>query len=52
MMFKHQTSLALLAGAVAATRWVFRSHYRYYLYDLDSANFCIGGEVWNIRKQN
>jgi hypothetical protein len=37
MMFKQKLSLAL-AGAVAISRWVFRSHY---LYDLDSVNFAL-----------
>ncbi len=38
MIVKKRWSLALLAGAVAITRWVFRSHY---LYDLDSVNFAL-----------
>jgi len=38
MMFKHKLSLTLLTGAVAASRWVFRSHF---LYDLDSVNFAL-----------
>jgi 4-amino-4-deoxy-L-arabinose transferase-like glycosyltransferase len=37
-MFKHKLSLVLLTGAVAISRWVFRSHY---LYDLDSVNFAL-----------
>ena len=38
MIVKKRWSLALLAGAVAITRLVFRSHY---LYDLDSVNFAL-----------
>jgi hypothetical protein len=38
MIAKKRWSLALLVGAVAITRWVFRSHY---LYDLDSVNFAL-----------
>jgi hypothetical protein len=38
MIVKKRWSLALLVGAVAITRWVFRSHY---LYDLDSVNFAL-----------
>jgi hypothetical protein len=38
MMFKPKTSLALLIGSVAISRWAFRSHF---LYDLDSVNFAL-----------
>jgi hypothetical protein len=37
-MFKSRSSLALLVGAVALSRWAFRSHF---LYDLDSVNFAL-----------
>src|ERR1700733_11814971 len=37
-MFKPKLPLILLIGAVAISRWVFRSHY---LYDLDSVNFAL-----------
>jgi hypothetical protein len=38
MIYRQRLSLALLAGAVATTRFVFRSHY---LYDIDSVNFAL-----------
>jgi hypothetical protein len=38
MMFRDKWSLALLAGAVGVSRWVFRSHF---LYDIDSVNFAL-----------
>jgi 4-amino-4-deoxy-L-arabinose transferase-like glycosyltransferase len=37
-MFKPKLPLVLLVGAVATSRWVFRSHY---LYDIDSVNFAL-----------
>ncbi len=39
MSFRQKLELYLLAGAVAATRFAFRSHD---LYDLDSVNFALG----------
>src|ERR1700760_1070268 len=38
MIFKNKVLLALLIGAVAISRWGFRSRY---LYDLDSVNFAL-----------
>jgi hypothetical protein len=38
MTYRQKLSLVLLTGAVAITRFVFRSHY---LYDLDSVNFAL-----------
>jgi hypothetical protein len=38
MMFKPKFPLVFLTGAVAISRWVFRSHY---LYDIDSVNFAL-----------
>jgi hypothetical protein len=39
MIFRNKLELVLLAGAVAVTRFAFRSRY---LYDLDSVNFALG----------
>src|SRR5260370_26478256 len=38
MIYRQKLSLVLLTGAVAITRFVFRSHY---LYDLDTVNFAL-----------
>jgi hypothetical protein len=43
---RHKLSLGLLVGAVAISRWVFRSHY---LYDLDSVNFALAMKRFDPR---
>lgn len=46
MTYRQKLSLVFLAGAVAITRFVFRSHY---LYDLDSVNFALGMQHFDPR---
>jgi hypothetical protein len=46
MSQRQKLSLVLLTGAVALTRFVFRSHY---LYDLDSVNFALGMQRFDPR---
>jgi hypothetical protein len=46
MTYRQKLSLVILAGAVAITRFVFRSHY---LYDLDSVNFALGMQHFDTR---
>src|SRR5258708_15708668 len=46
MIYRQKLSLVLLAGAVAITRFVFRSHY---LYDLDSVNFSLAMQRFDPR---
>lgn len=46
MQFRHRLDLLLWAGAVAITRFAFRSHY---LYDIDSVNFALGIERFDPR---
>jgi Protein of unknown function (DUF2723) len=46
MFDRQKFSLVLLTGAVAFTRFVFRSHY---LYDLDSVNFALGMQRFDPR---
>jgi hypothetical protein len=45
-MVRQKLTLALLTGAVAITRFVFRSHY---LYDLDSVNFALAIQRFDPR---
>jgi hypothetical protein len=46
MVYRQKLSLVLLTGAVAITRFVFRSHY---LYDLDSVNFALAMQRFDPR---
>src|SRR6266404_2192536 len=46
MLYRQKLSLVLLTGAVAITRFVFRSHY---LYDLDSVNFALAMQRFDPR---
>src|ERR1700730_14382521 len=46
MSYRQRLSLVFLTGAVAITRFVFRSHY---LYDLDSVNFALAMERFDPR---
>src|ERR1700761_7527761 len=46
MIHRQKLSLVLLTGAVAITRFLFRSHY---LYDLDSVNFALAMERFDPR---
>jgi len=46
MVSRQKLSLVLLTGAVAITRFVFRSHY---LYDLDSVNFALAIQRFDPR---
>src|SRR6266702_5581552 len=46
MVYRQKLSLLLLTGAVAITRFVFRSHY---LYDIDSVNFALAMERFDPR---
>src|SRR5438552_16383912 len=46
MVYRQKLSLLLLTGAVAITRFVFRSHY---LYDLDSVNFALAMQRFDPR---
>jgi hypothetical protein len=46
MVYRQRLSLVLLTGAVAITRFLFRSHY---LYDLDSVNFALAMQHFDPR---
>src|SRR5260370_23926799 len=46
MTYRQKLSLVLLTGAVAVTRFMFRSHY---LYDLDSVNFALAMQRFDPR---
>ena len=46
MVYRQKLSLVLLTGAVAMTRFMFRSHY---LYDLDSVNFALAMQRFDPR---
>jgi hypothetical protein len=46
MIHRQKLSLVLLTGAVAITRFLFRSHY---LYDLDSVNFALAMQRFDPR---
>lgn len=46
MVYRQKLSLVLLTGAVAITRFMFRSHY---LYDLDSVNFALAMQRFDPR---
>jgi hypothetical protein len=46
MVYRQNAFLVLLTGAVAVTRFLFRSHY---LYDLDSVNFALAMERFDPR---
>src|SRR6267378_2330617 len=46
MVYRQKLSLVLLTGAVAITRFVFRSHY---LYDVDSVNFALAMQRFDPR---
>src|SRR6267143_4910795 len=46
MVYRQKLSLVLLTGAVAISRFMFRSHY---LYDLDSVNFALAMQRFDPR---
>src|SRR5260370_30958585 len=46
MVYRQKLSLVLLTGAVAITRFAFRSHY---LYDVDSVNFALAMQRFDLR---
>jgi hypothetical protein len=46
MTYRQKLNLVLLVGAVAVTRFAFRSHY---LYDLDSVNFALAMQRFDPR---